>query len=247
MTEREKIIIIDYVSQFTQLIARKVRELGVYSEIINYSKTKNIKKNKLVKGIILSGGPLTVTNKKNPQLNSQIINLKIPILGICYGHQILSKKLGGKVKTSNKREFGGAVVKSISKSPITRKFFISKKNFVWMSHQDVVSVMPKGFKKIASSSNSKFAIISNEKKKYYGIQFHPEVSHTVNGKILIKNFLFNICKIAKSWNPKNQSKLLIKTIKEKTKNDKVICALSGGVDSSVVALLLKKAINKNLV
>jgi GMP synthase (glutamine-hydrolysing) len=243
---REKIIIIDYGSQFTQLIARKVRELGVYSEIISFSKAKNLRKNKLLKGIILSGGPLTATNKKTPNLNSEIINLKIPILGICYGHQILSKKLGGQIKTSKKREFGRAVVKTFSKSPITKKFFISKTNSVWMSHQDVVSVMPNGFKKIASSPNSKFAIISNERKKYYGIQFHPEVSHTTNGKILIKNFLLDICKITKSWNPKNQSRLLIANIKKEVKKDKVICALSGGVDSSVVALLLKKAINKNL-
>jgi GMP synthase (glutamine-hydrolysing) len=116
---REKIIIIDYGSQFTQLIARKVRELGVYSEIINFSKTKKLKKDKLLKGIILSGGPLTATNKKTPKLNSKILNLKIPILGICYGHQILSKKLGGKIKTSKKREFGRAYIKSFTKSPIT--------------------------------------------------------------------------------------------------------------------------------
>ena len=244
---REKIIIIDYGSQFTQLIARKVRELGVYSEIINFSKTQKLRKDKLLKGIILSGGPLTATNKKTPKLNSEILNLKIPILGICYGHQILSKKLGGKIKTSKKREFGRAYIKSFTKSPITKKFFGTKKNSVWMSHQDVVSVIPKGFKKIASSPNSKFAIIANENKKYYGIQFHPEVTHTTNGKILIKNFLFAICKMRKSWNPKNQAKLLITKMKKEIKNEKVICALSGGVDSSVVALLLKKAINKNLV
>ena len=244
---REKIIIIDYGSQFTQLIARKVRELGVYSEIINFSKTKKLKKDKLLKGIILSGGPLTATNKKTPKLNSEILNLKIPILGICYGHQILSKKLGGKIKTSKKREFGRAHVKSFAKSPITKNFFKAKKNSVWMSHQDIVSVMAKGFKKIASSPSSEFAVIANENKKYYGVQFHPEVSHTINGKILIKNFLFNICKIRRSWNPKNQTALLIANIKKEVKKDKVICALSGGVDSSVVALLLKKAINKNLI
>jgi len=244
---REKIIIIDYGSQFTQLIARKVRELGVYSEIINFSKVKNFKKNKLLKGIILSGGPLTATSKKTPRLNSEIINLKIPILGICYGHQILAEKLGGKIKASNKREFGRTEIKSFIKSPITKKFFITKKTSVWMSHQDIVNVMPKGFKKIASSQSSKFAVIANENKKYYGIQFHPEVSHTVNGKILIKNFLFDICKIKRSWNPKNQTKLLVAKIKKEVKNEKVLCALSGGVDSSVVALLLKKAINKNLI
>ena len=243
---REKILIIDFGSQFTQLIARKIRELGVYSEIINFSKIKSLNKNKLIKGIILSGGPLTVTSKKTPLLDSKIINLKIPVLGICYGHQILSKKLGGKVKSSKKREYGASNLKYISKSSITKKFFSNKKAIVWMSHQDIVTQIPKGFKKIASSLNSKFAIIANESKKYYGIQFHPEVSHTKNGKILIKNFLFSICKIKRNWNPKNQKKILISNIKNKAQNNKVICALSGGVDSSVVALLMQKAINKNL-
>ena len=244
---REKIVIIDYGSQFTQLIARKVRELGVYSEIINYSKTKSLVENKFVKGIILSGGPLTATKKKTPKLDSKILKFRIPILGICYGHQILSKKLGGKVKTSKKREFGSSVLKSISKSSITKKFFTNNVNNVWMSHQDIVSVIPEGFKKVASSTNSKFAIIANEKKKYYGVQFHPEVSHTENGRVLIKNFLFDICKMKRSWNSRNQSKLLISNIKKQAKNNKVICALSGGVDSGVVALLLKKAINKQLI
>ena len=243
---REKIVIIDFGSQFTQLIARKVRELGVYSEIINFKKIKNLTKNKFIKGIILSGGPLTVTNKKTAKLDASILNLKIPILGICYGHQILSKNLGGEVKSSKKREFGRAVLKSISKSTITKNFFKKKTNLVWMSHQDIVSKIPEGFKKIASSTNSKFAIISNEKKKYYGIQFHPEVSHTKNGKILIKNFLFDICEMKRSWNSRKQKEILISKIKKQAGNNKVICALSGGVDSSVVALLLQKAIKKNL-
>ena len=243
---REKIVIIDFGSQFTQLIARKVRELGVYSEIINFKKIKNLTKNKFIKGIILSGGPLTVTNKKTAKLDTSILNLKIPVLGICYGHQILSKNLGGEVKSSKKREFGRAVLKSISKSTITKNFFKKKTNLVWMSHQDIVSKIPENFKKIASSTNSKFAIISNEKKKYYGIQFHPEVSHTKNGKILIKNFLFDICEMKRSWNSRKQKEILISKIKKQAGNNKVICALSGGVDSSVVALLLQKAIKKNL-
>ena len=245
--DREKIIIVDFGSQFTQLIARKVRELGAYSEIINFTKTKNLNKNQFIKGIILSGGPLTVTDKKTPKLGNKILNLKVPILGICYGHQMLSKKLGGRVKASKKREFGRAFLKSISKSLITKNFFATKKTTVWMSHQDIVNVIPKGFKRIASSTDSKFAIISNEIKKYYGIQFHPEVSHTKNGRILIKNFLFSICKIKKTWNTKQQKKILISNIKKKVQNHKVICALSGGVDSSVVALLLKKAIKNNLI
>tara|TARA_B100000700_G_scaffold85448_1_gene96071 strand:+ start:343 stop:1902 length:1560 start_codon:yes stop_codon:yes gene_type:complete len=242
----EKIIIIDYGSQFTQLIARKVRECGVYSEIINFNKIKNLINKKKIKGIILSGGPLTITKRKSENLNNDILNLNLPILGICYGHQILAKKFNGKIKKSKKREFGHAIVKSYSKSSITKNFFNKNKSLVWMSHQDIVYKLPHGFKKVAFTNNSKYAIITNEKKKYYGVQFHPEVSHTQNGKIIIKNFLFNICKIKKTWNLKKQKEILISDIREKVKNNKVICALSGGVDSSVVALLLKKAIGKKL-
>ena len=233
----EKIIIVDYGSQFTQLIARKIRECGVYSEIINFSKIKNLKKSKNKKGIILSGGPLTITKKNSAALDNYILNLNIPILGICYGHQILAKRFGGKIKISKIREFGHATVKSKSKSSITRNFFKKNNVSVWMSHQDIVHKIPYGFKNIASSSSSKFAIIANEKKKYYGTQ---------NGKILIKNFLFDICKIKRTWNLKKQKKKLIFDIRNKVKKEKVICALSGGVDSSVVALLLKKAIGKQL-
>jgi len=242
----EKVIIIDFGSQFTQLIARKVREVGVYSEIINFNQIRGLKKNKSIKGIILSGGPLTTTNKNSISLDNYILDLNLPILGICYGHQILAKKFGGKVKISKTREFGKASVKSKLTSPITKNFFKYKSTQVWMSHQDIVYKIPLGFKKIASSDNSKFAIISNEKKKYYGIQFHPEVSHTINGKILIRNFVLDICKIKKMWNLKRQKEIMIFDIKKKVKKDKLICALSGGVDSTVVALLLKKAIGNQL-
>jgi len=242
----EKIVIIDFGSQFTQLIARKVREVGVFSEIINFNQVRNLKRNKSIKGIILSGGPLTITIKNSIFLDNHILGLNLPILGICYGHQILAKKFGGRVKISQTREFGKAFVKSKLKSPITKNFFKRKSTQVWMSHQDIVYKIPPGFRKIASSDNSKFAIISNEKKKYYGIQFHPEVSHTINGKILIQNFVINICKIKKMWNLKRQKKIMIFDIRKKVKKDKVICALSGGVDSSVVALLLKKAIGNQL-
>ena len=212
----EKIIIIDFGSQFTQLIARKVREIGIYSEIINFNQIKSLKKNSSIKGIILSVGPLTTTNKNSIELDNCILDFKLPILGICYGHQILAKKFGGKVKISKTREFGHAIVRTKLNSPITKNFFKKKNNSVWMSHQDIVYKIPPGFKKIASSNNSKFAIIANEKKKYYGIQFHPEVSHTTNGKILIQNFVLGICKIKKMWNLKRQKEIMIFDIKKKS-------------------------------
>ena len=242
----EKIVIIDFGSQFTQLVARKIRELGAYSEIINPNNIKKLNRDNYIKGVILSGGPLSITNKKGLKLDNSVINLKVPILGICYGHQILAKKFGGRIKISKNREFGKAEIKSKSKSLITKNFFNKKRSVVWMSHQDVVQRLPPGFKSVGSSTNSKFAIIANEHLKYYGVQFHPEVSHTKNGKILIKNFLFNICKIKKTWNSKKQKTLFINEIKKVVKKNKIICALSGGVDSSVVALLLKKAIGKQL-
>ena len=242
----QKIVIVDFGSQFTQLVARKIRELGSYSEIINFKNIFKLRNDTTVKGIILSGGPLSITTNKGISLDSFLIKKKIPILGICYGHQILAKKFGGKIKVSKHREFGKAILKTKSNSILTKNFFKSKKNVVWMSHQDIVQKLPKGFKTIASSQNSKFAVIANEKLKFYGVQFHPEVTHTENGKTLIKNFIFDICKIKKNWNSKNQKKLFISNIVDIVKNDKVICALSGGVDSSVVALLLKKAIGNNL-
>ena len=242
----EKIIIIDYGSQVTQLIARKVREVGVYSEIINFNQAKKIKKSYFIKGIILSGGPLTITKRNSLDLPNHILNLNKPILGICYGHQILAKKFGGKVKISKTREFGHAKIISNNKCPLTKNFFKNKKNSVWMSHQDIVTKIPYGFKKIASTQNSKFAIISNEKKKFYGVQFHPEVTHTDNGIVILKNFVVGICKTKKMWNLKKQKNAIINDIKNKVKKEKVICALSGGVDSSVVAFLLNKAIGKKL-
>ncbi len=242
----EKIIIIDYGSQVTQLIARKVREVGVYSEIINFHQAKKIKNSYFIKGIILSGGPLTTTKRNSLDLPNHITNLNKPILGICYGHQILAKKFGGRVKISKTREFGYAQINSNNICPLTKNFFKNKKNSVWMSHQDIVTKIPYGFKKIASTKNSRFAIISNEKKKFYGVQFHPEVTHTENGKVILKNFVLGICKTRKMWSLKKQKKLIINEIKQKVKNEKVICALSGGVDSSVVAFLLNKAIGKKL-
>jgi len=243
-----KILIIDFGSQFTQLIARRVRELGVFSEIVSHKKIKitQITKNNIA-GIILSGGPLNVYENDKFKFDKKILKLGIPILGICFGHQMLSKLLGGKVKKSKHREFGLATISKVSNSILTKNFFNkNNRSDVWMSHADQVSKMPKNFKIIASTKNSKLTIIENIKENFYGVQFHPEVTHTNKGKILLRNFVFLICKIKKNWSSKDQKLKLINEIKEQVGNNKVICGLSGGVDSSVVAQLLSKAIGKNL-
>ena len=242
-----KILIIDFGSQFTQLIARRIRELGVFSEIVSHKKI-NIKHiDKSIKGIILSGGPLNVYEINKYSFDKKIINLSIPILGICFGHQILSKLNGGRVKQSKHREFGLANIYKKNESLLIKNFFNKQKSKkVWMSHADQVSKLPKNFKVIASSTNSKFAIVENRLNKFYGIQFHPEVTHTENGKKLISNFIFLICKIKRNWSSKDQKIQLIREVKDQVGSEKVICALSGGVDSSVVAQLLNKAIGKKL-
>ena len=243
-----KILIIDFGSQFTQLIARRVRELGVFSEIVSHKKIKiaQIAKDNIA-GIILSGGPLNVYENDKFKFDKKILKLGIPILGICFGHQILSKLLGGKVKKSKHREFGLATISKVSNSILTKNFFNkNNRSDVWMSHADQVSKMPKNFKIIASTKNSKLTIIENIKENFYGVQFHPEVTHTNKGKILLRNFVFLICKIKKNWSSKDQKLKLINEIKGQVGDNKVICGLSGGVDSSVVAQLLSKAIGKNL-
>ena len=243
----DKILILDFGSQFTQLIARRIRELGVFSEIISHKKIKLKNFDKTIKGIILSGGPLNVYQISKYSFDKKIINLNIPILGICFGHQILSKVNGGNVKQSKYREFGLTNIYKKNDSLLTKNFF-NKKNFtkVWMSHADEVSKLPKNFNVVASSDNSKFAIVENKQKKFYGAQFHPEVTHTKNGKRLISNFIFLICKVKRNWSSRDQKIQLIKEVKDQVGSNKVICALSGGVDSSVVAQLLNKAIGKKL-
>jgi GMP synthase (glutamine-hydrolysing) len=245
--KKEKIIIIDFGSQVTKLIARRIREYKVYSEILTVKEFNQIRDFSRIKGIILSGGPLSVTKNSYLNINKKIFLLNIPILGICYGLQLIAKKLGGKVVSiKRKREFGRATLKKVKNSILTKNFYIKNKAQVWMSHQDYVSKLPKNFVKIASTKNSLLTIIENKKKNIYGIQFHPEVTHTNNGKIIIKNFIFDICKSKMTWNLGLEKIKIINEIKKKVKNDKVICALSGGVDSSVVALLVHKAIKKNL-
>ena len=245
----DKILIIDFGSQVTQLIARQVRELGVYCELIsskNFNNFKILEDN--VKGIILSGGPQSTLSKSAPSINLKIILNKVPILGICYGHQLISNLMGGKTKYSQKKEFGRAELFEKKKSLITKGFFKDKKNEVWMSHSDSVQVKPKGFEVIAVSKNSRFAVLENKSKKIFTTQFHPEVYHTNNGKKIFENFIFSICKIKKKWTNKYKINELITQIKARIPKDKkVLCALSGGVDSSVLAHLLFKAIKTQLI
>ena len=244
---KDKVLIIDFGSQVTKLIARRIRDLGVYSEIITPKNFSKLEKYHDIKGIIFSGGPSTVTSSKFQSVPKEIFEQKIPILGICYGLQLIAKLFGGKIKHSRKRrEFGRATLLKKNKSLLTKNYLDTKK-LVWMSHEDAVVKLPKNFKIIASTNNSKLTIIEHTKKNIYGVQFHPEVTHTDNGKQIFKNFLFSICKIKKKWNVVSQKERLIKEIKNTVKDDRVICALSGGVESSVVALLIHKAIKKNLV
>ena len=243
----DKVVIIDFGSQFTQLIARRIRELGVFSEIVSHKKIRTSGINQSVRGIILSGGPLNVYQINKYSFDKKILELNIPILGICFGHQILSKLNGGRVRQSKHREFGLANIFKKRDSLLTKNFYgVKKTKEVWMSHADQVSKLPKNFQVIASSTNSKYAIVENKLKKYYGVQFHPEVTHTENGKKLISNFVFLICKIKKNWSSKDQKIKLINEVRDQVGSHKVICALSGGVDSSVVAQLLNKAIGKKL-
>ena len=242
-----RILIVDFGSQVTKLIARRVRDLGVYSEILTPKEIYELKEFNSVKGIILSGGPSSVTNQKFQIIPKYLFEKKIPILGICYGLQLIAKLFGGKIKASKKRrEFGRALIYKRKNSVLTKNFF-RKNNSVWMSHEDAVVKLPKGFNAVAFTKSSKLTIIENTIKKIYGVQFHPEVTHTTNGTQMFKNFIFSICKVKKTWNVTSQKERLIKEIKKTVKNEKVICALSGGVDSSVVALLINKAIKKRLI
>ena len=239
------VAILDFGSQYTHLIARRVRELKVYSEIVPFNiKAKELAK-RSPKAIILSGGPASVTAKKSPRCDKGIFELGVPVLGICYGAQLMTKVFNGKVIGAKKREYGKASFKPSSGKDLFKG--INKSQIVWMSHGDRIKKLPHGFKVIGTTSNSPIAAMSCESKKLYGLQFHPEVVHTPNGKIIIKNFIKGIAKCKATWSMSSFAKETIKKIKEDVGNDKVLCGMSGGVDSSVLALLLHKAIGKNLI
>ncbi len=240
----EHIIILDYGSQYNQLIARRVREMNVYCTIESPDISAVEIKKKKPKGIILSGGPASVYTENAPTIDPDIFKLGIPILGICYGMQLMCSILGGKVKSSHKREYGRAFLNVIRRNDLLCR--LPKKSVAWMSHGDKVTKIPSGFLTCASSGNTKFAVVADEKKKLYGVQFHPEVKHTDKGKLLLSNFIKKVCKCKGDWTMKSFVRQQIKDIRKTVGKKKVICGLSGGVDSSVVALLLHKAIGDQL-
>ena len=244
--ESNLILIIDFGSQYTQLIARRVRESGVYSLVKSNQITEKEFKNLSPMGIILSGGPNSVNSKTKYKLSDFIFNSGVPILGICYGMQLIADFFGGKVIPSVKKEFGNATFRITSKTTLFKNIKNKNEFNVWMSHSDKVIKNPSGFKTIGSSKNTKHAAIYNAKKNIYCLQFHPEVTHTNNGKIIISNFLYEVCDCKKTWTTKNIIKDISSTLKDEVGDKKVILALSGGVDSTVVAALLNKALPKQL-
>lgn len=241
---REKVVIVDYGSQVTQLIARRVREAGVYSEIHPCSMTAAELKSLDPSAIILSGGPASVGEAESPALDPAILELGVPILGICYGMQLLANSLGGKLAKSASREYGPAELTLTAPSRLWTG--LPEKIMVWMSHGDTVIAAPAGFEIIGSTEKLKIAAMGDNERKIYALQFHPEVHHTVDGQAIIENFLFGICGLSADWNMGSFIEETINSLREKTGDANVVCALSGGVDSTVAAVLLNRAIGERL-
>ena len=240
------ILVLDFGSQYTQVIARKIRESQVYCEIFpGNKKLDTIENLNTVEAIILSGGPASVYEKDAPKPDTAVWRMNVPILGICYGMQLIAQQLGGKVQYSKNREYGLADIEIKLKSLLFAG--LKTKMPVWMSHGDKLTKLPKGFRIVASSKNCPNAAIVNDKGTIYGVQFHPEVHHSPFGKQILDNFLFKVCRLQKNWTMKNYIKDEITRIKKQVGKGKVLCALSGGVDSSVAAIMMHKAIGKQLV
>ena len=238
------IVILDFGSQYNQLIARRVREMGVYAEVVPFHEDIDKILERKPKGIILSGGPASVYAKGAPTLDKRIFDANIPILGLCYGMQLITHLHGGEVERADKQEFGKASLKLDKKDSLIFKN-IPDNTIVWMSHADHVNKMAEGFEIIAHTDSS-IAAIENRDKKIYAFQYHPEVTHSEHGFEMLKNFVFEIAGAKKNWSMENYIETTVKEIKEKVGNKKVILGLSGGVDSSVAAMLINKAIGKQL-
>ena len=244
MEHQEIVIIVDFGGQYAQLIARRVRECGVYCEILPYVKSADEILAKNPKAIILSGGPSSVNAPDAPKIDNKIFKAGIPVLGICYGMQLICNELGGKVARPAKREYGHAMFYLDGENSLFDG--LSKESAVWMSHGDSVVEMPKGFSLAGHTHLTPTAAVANEERKMYAVQFHPEVVHTEEGTALLKNFLFKIARCDGGWSMENYVDIAVQNIREQVGSDNVICALSGGVDSSVAAVLVHKAIGDQL-
>lgn len=241
----DQILVLDFGSQYNQLIARRIREMGVFSELRHHDITiEEIKQIKGLKGIVLSGGPNSVYEENSFRCDEEIFNLGIPVFGICYGMQLMSHVFGGVIEACEKKEYGKAPINCDIYSPLYKG--LPEVQNVWMSHGDKVTQLPKGFKIIASTDTCPIASISNEEKKLYAVQFHPEVRNSEYGNDIIKNFVFEICKCEKNWQMKNYIDMQVEIIRETVQDKKVLLGLSGGVDSSVAAVLIHKAIGNQL-
>ncbi|MBN7576606.1 GMP synthase (glutamine-hydrolyzing) [Clostridium sp. 2-1] len=242
--KRDLVLVVDFGGQYNQLIARRVRECGVYCEIIPYDYTIEKIKAKNPKGIIFTGGPNSVYGEDTPTVEKEVFELGVPVLGICYGDQLMAHLLGGKVATAPVREYGKTNVKLDKSSKLFEG--IETYGIAWMSHTDYIEEAPKGFKVIGTTEVCPVAAMENEEKRLYGVQFHAEVEHTQFGQKMLENFIHNICGLENSWSMGSFAEEKIKEIKELVGDKKVLCALSGGVDSSVAAMIVHKAIGHNL-
>ena len=248
----QKILILDFGSQYTQLIARRIRETNVYCELHSYDATDQFIREFSPQGIILSGGPASVTEDETPRAPQVVFELGVPVLGICYGMQTMAAQLGGTVETSKVREFGYAEIQSQGNSALLEgihdRSSSQEQRFldVWMSHGDKVTVMPQGFSVMANNSATPIAAMADEVRRFYGVQFHPEVTHTLQGKAIIERFVHDICGLGFDWNMPDYIDEAIGKIRSQAGKDEVILGLSGGVDSSVAAVLIQRAIGKQL-
>ncbi|WP_026379117.1 glutamine-hydrolyzing GMP synthase [Afifella pfennigii] len=245
--QHDTLLIVDFGSQVTQLIARRVREAGVYSEVVPFQKAEEALQRLRPKAVILSGGPASTTEAEAPRAPQAIFEAGLPVLGICYGEQTMCRQLGGEVELSDHREFGRAFIDIQDETPLFAGVWEKgSRHQVWMSHGDKVSAIPEGFRVIATSSGAPFAAIADEKRRLYGVQFHPEVVHTPDGARIIANFAHNIAGLKGDWTMAAFRAEAVARIREEVGEGRVICALSGGVDSAVAAVLVHEAVGEQL-
>ena len=245
METHNSVLILDFGSQYTKLIARRVRELNVYSQITPYHNGMEDIKTNPPGAIILSGGPSSIYAPNSPKISKEILTTGIPVLGICYGLQLIANLSGMKVKPAGGREYGLANLEILKESPLLKG--VANHSRVWMSHGDKISGFPEDYEITARTENSEMAVIESRKRNIYGVQFHPEVVHTTEGKNILNHFLFDIAGLQPTWNMENFINSSVEKIQEKVKDENVILGLSGGVDSTVLALLLKKAIGEQSI